>query len=183
MLEQLGAPCIWTVPGTLAELAWSLGVAGVEVPLGRVGGFRLPAATRQTRRTERASRFEFPSLMTSLSADLAIQVLDSGAVPECDCQCPSCQRSSSTRERVARADDHDLWTWTQLRDELGALDAVQRVERYRFRLKAAGKQLSAARKPIPALRSLRHLALAEQAVGIVLREGILDTQRRLRRAG
>lgn len=183
MLEQLGPPCVWTLPGTLVELAWSLGVAGVEVPLGRVGGFRLPAATRQTRRTERASRFELPSLMASVSAEVATLALDSDVFPESACRCPSCQRASSTLERVAHADEHNLWAWTQLRDELAPLDAGQRIERYRFRLKAAAKQLSAARKPIPALRSLRHVALADHAFGIVLREGILDTRRRLRRAG
>lgn len=183
MLQQLGAPCVWTVPGVLAELAWSLGVAGVEVSLGRAGGFRLPVSTRQIRRTDPDSRLEFPSLMTSLNADLAAQAVDSGALPESDCPCPPCQRASSTRERLAHADEHNLWAWTQLRDDLAALDADQRLERYRFRLKSAAKQLTAARKAVPALRSLRHIAIAHATVETVLRERILDTPRRLRRAG
>jgi hypothetical protein len=182
MLEELGAPCIWALPTTLAELAWSLGVAGVEIPLGRVGGFRLPSAVRQIRRTDRASRFEFPSLMTSLSADLAAEALESGLLPESACGCPSCKRASSIVERLTNADQHNLWTWIQLRESLAALDLGQRVEHYRFRLKAATKQLVAARKPVPPLRSLRHIALAERTVAVVLEEGVLDTARRLRRA-
>ncbi|MGA2455424.1 MAG: hypothetical protein ABSG93_18100 [Solirubrobacteraceae bacterium] len=182
MLEQLGAPCVWTAPGTLAELAWSIGIAGVEIPLGRAGGFRIPAATRQIRRVDHASRFEFPSLMTSLSADLAAQVLASEALPESACECPSCRNASDVPGRLAHADEHNLWAWIQLRDDLGQLDAGQRVERYRFRLKAAAKELAAARKAAPTLRSLRHIQLTEQTLAVVLEEGILDTPRRLRRA-
>jgi CheY-like chemotaxis protein len=182
LLEQLGAPCVWSLPGTLAELMWSMGVAGVEIPLGRTGGFRVPAATRPIRRIDHASRFEFPSIMTSLSADLAEQVLDSGTLPESSCACLSCQRSSSTRDRLEHADDHNLCVWIALRDTLGSLDADQRVERYRFRLRAATEQLAAARKVAPKLRSLRHLALAEQTLSLVIEEGLLDTPRRLRRA-
>ncbi|MGO9761297.1 MAG: serine/threonine-protein kinase [Solirubrobacteraceae bacterium] len=182
MLEQLGAPCVWTAPGTLAELAWSIGIAGVEIPLGRAGGFRIPAATRQIRRVDHASRFEFPSLMTSLSADLASQVLASEALPESACECPSCRNASDVPGRLAHADEHNLWAWIQLRDDLGQLDAGQRVERYRFRLKAAAKELAAARKAAPTLRSLRHIQLTEQTLAVVLEEGILDTPRRLRRA-
>jgi hypothetical protein len=182
MLEQLGAPCVWALPGTFAELAWSVGVAGVEVALGRVGGLRLPAATRQIRRFDSAPRFEFPSMMASLSAGLAERVLESEALPESRCRCPSCQQSSSVADRLAHADEHNLWTWIQLRDALGQLDVGQRVARYRFRLKAAGDQLTAARRSIPELRSLRHIKLAEQALAVVFREGILDTPRRLRRA-
>ena len=182
MLEQLGAPCVWTLTGTLAEFAWSMGIAGVEVPLGRAGGFRLPSASRQIRRTDRASRFEFPSLMTSLSADLATRVLESGVFPECSCECPSCRRASSTAERLAHAEEHNLWVWIGLRNALGGLDAKQRVERYRSRLDDAAKQLATARKPVPELRSLRHIALANQTLTVVFEEGILDTPRRLRRA-
>ena len=183
MLQQLGAGCVWTLPGTLAELAWSLGVSGVDVPLGRVGGFRLPVSTRRVRRTDHASRFEFASVMTSLSAEHAAQALDDDALPESDCPCPSCQRAAGTAERLAHADEHNLWIWTTLRDDLASLDAQARLERYRFRLRSAAKQLTVARKALPALRSLRHVALAEQTVATVLREGILDTPARLRRAG
>jgi Protein kinase domain len=182
MLEELGAPCIWALPTTLAELAWSMGVAGVEIPLGRIGGFRLPSATRQIRRTDRAARFEFPSLMTSLNADLAAEALESDLFPECSCECPSCKRASSIAERLAHADEHNLWAWIELRESLAPLDVGQRVERYRFRLKAVAKQLATARKPVAGLRSLRHTALTERTLAVVLEDGILDTSRRLRRA-
>jgi hypothetical protein len=182
MLEELGAPCIWALPSTLAELAWSMGVAGVEIPLGRIGGFRLPSATRQIRRTDRASRFEFPSLMTSLNAELAAEALESDLFPECSCECPSCKRASSIAERLAHADEHNLCMWVELRESLAPLDVAQRVERYRVRLEAATKQIAAARKPVAGLRSLRHTALAGRTVAVVLEEGILDTSQRLRRA-
>ena len=120
--------------------------------------------------------------MTSLSADVAARALDSDALPECECECPSCQRSSNIGERVAHADEHHLWAWIALRDTLGPLDSDQRVERYRFRLKAAAKELAAVRKAFPELRSLRHVAPADQTLAVVLEEGILDTRRRLRRA-
>jgi hypothetical protein len=102
--------------------------------------------------------------MTSVGADVAASILDSEALPECACDCPSCQRSSSIREGLARADEHNLWAWIQLRDSLGPLDMGQRVERYRFRLEAAARQLAAARRSIPDLRSLRHIALADRTV-------------------
>lgn len=182
-LQQLGAPAVWTLPGTLAELAWSLGVAGVEVPLGRAGGFRLPVSARHARQTGRAPRFEFASLMTSLSADVAELALDGGTLPERACPCPSCQRASTTAEQVASADEHNLWHWLRIRDELAALDASQRVDRYRFRLQGAVRHLAVARKPVPELRSLRHLTHCQQVLDVVLRERILDTPARLRRAG
>jgi hypothetical protein len=182
MLQQLGAPCLWTLPGTLAELAWSLGVGGVEVPLGRAGGFRLPTSTRQTRQTDHAPRFEFRSVMTSLSAQDAAQALKEGVFAESDCDCPSCRRASSIEERLAFADEHNLWTWVCLRSDLAGLDADARVERYQMRLPRAAEQLKAARRSLPALRSLRHIALAQQTLDVVLREGILDTPRRLRRS-
>ena len=182
LLEQLGAPCVWSLPGTLGEMMWSMGVAGVEIPLGRSGGFRVPASTKQVRRAPHASRFEFPSLMTSLAVDLAAQALSNASLPEHACNCHSCGRSTSVEERLAHADEHNLSVWMQLRDDLAPLDTGQRIERYRFRLKEAAKQLSMARKSIPALRSLRHLAAANQTLSIVLDEGILDTSSRLRRA-
>jgi hypothetical protein len=182
MMQQLGARCIWALPGTLAELAWSLGVGGVEVPLGRVGGFRLPVSTRHVHQSDQAPRFEFMSVMTSMSADLSARALDDGVLPESDCACPSCRRASDTAERLAHADEHNLWVWTSLRDDLAALDTNARIERYRLRLRTAADELKAARKTLPALRSLRHIALAQQTVDVVLRDGILDTARRLRRA-
>jgi hypothetical protein len=80
------------------------------------------------------------------------------------------------------ADEHNLWAWIELRESLAPLDVGQRVERYRVRLEDATKQIAAARKPVAGLRSLRHTALAERTVAVVLEDGILDTSRRLRRA-
>jgi len=182
MLEHLGAPCVWTLPGAVAELAWSMGVAGVEIPLGRAGGFRVPSPARQIRRIDRAPRFEFPSIMTSLNADQAVLALESGELPECSCCCPSCEGARDARGALEHADEHNLWVWLELRDALGPLDIGQRIERYRFRIEAAARQLAAVRKPVPQLRALRHVTLAEQTISLILEHGMLDTPRRLRRA-
>jgi Protein kinase domain len=182
LLQHIGVPCLWTLPGTLAEFAWSCGVIGVEVTLGRNGGFRVPAAARQIRRFDQQPRFELPSLMTSVGANLGEKALISGSLPECECPCPSCQRSSSVDERLAQANQHNLWCWMELHRELAQLDASQRLERYRFRLQAAQEQLKVARKAVPELRSLRNLQLSDRALALVLRERMLDTGRRLRRA-
>lgn len=183
MIQHLGAPCVWTLPGTIAEFAWSLGVAGVEVTLGRVGAFRLPVSGQVIRNADRAPRFEFPSIMTSLSAGHAADALATGVLAECDCPCPSCAVAASVAERLLNADAHNLWVWSSLRDELARLDDTQRVERYRFRLTEAGETLRDARRATAALRSLRHLQLARQTLTLVLAERVLDTPARLRRAG
>lgn len=81
------------------------------------------------------------------------------------------------------ADEHNLWQWLRLRDELAALDAGQRVDQYRLRLQGAVKHLAVARKPVLKLRSLRHLTRCQQVLEVVLSERILDTPGRLRRAG
>jgi eukaryotic-like serine/threonine-protein kinase len=182
LLQHVGVPCLWTLPGTLAELAWSCGISGVEITLGRGGDFRVPATTRQIRRFDQRPRFEFPSLMASLSADLAKKVLVSDSLPECECTCPSCRRGASVDERLAQANSHNLWCWMELRRKLAQLDATQRLERYRFRLQASREHLTAARRTLPELRSLRHLQLSEQTLTLITRERTLDTGRRLRRA-
>jgi Protein kinase domain len=182
MLQQLGAPCIWTLPGQLAELAWSLGIAGAELPLGRAGGFRLPATGQTFRRVDRAPRFEFSSIMTSLPAALAGKLLDSGLLPESDCRCVSCRAASSTEERLAAADAHNLSHWFALRDSLTALSADARVERYEGRLLDAADHLRKVRAVDTSMRSLRHVAHARRAFDVVLGEGILKTEDRLRRS-
>lgn len=155
MLQELGAPCTWSLPGPLAELAWSLGVAGVEIPLGRRGGFALPSAVRQVRRRPAAARFELPSLLTSLDIDTARALLSHDAVPEADCPCPTCVAATTSEERVAHADSHNLWTWLMRRDALRALDAAGRVERYETRLRDATTPLRDAGTLLPRLRWLR----------------------------
>jgi serine/threonine protein kinase len=182
MLQQLGAPCLWILGSELAELAWSLGIAGVEVALGRAGGFRLPSSYRRFRGLDPAPRFVFPSIMTSLPASLAAVVLDSGLLPESDCACIACAPASSTAERLARADTHNLSAWLDLRDTLAALSAERRLERFQQRLAAGAANLKAVRGLDPRLRSLRHVTYARRTFELVLAEGILRTGDRLRRS-
>jgi hypothetical protein len=78
----------------------------------------VPAAARHVRRFDPRARFEMPSLMTSVRAELAEKVLASGVLPECDCRCPSCRRSASITDRLAHADEHNLACWMDLREEI-----------------------------------------------------------------
>lgn len=183
MLQELGGPCIWTVPGWLAELAWSLGVAGVEVPLGRVGGFRLPSGARHVRRKPPPRRFEFPSLLGSFDVEITAELLARSVLPESDCPCPSCGAASTPAEAVAHADDHNMWVWSSLRAEIGRLDIDARVARYRAKLDEATRLLAPAGKVAPAVRWRRNdIKRLRNALEVVIEEEMLATPMPLRRA-
>jgi serine/threonine protein kinase len=181
-LQHTGRPAFWIVPDVLAEMAWSMGVAGAEVQLGRVGGFRLTTATRGLSRADARPRFEFPSVMASLPPSAAVVALQSGVLPESNCLCPSCRSAKGPTEQIARADEHNAWAWIALRDELAVLTAEQRLERFPSRVADAKSSLSALRRAMPEARSLRHLALLSQVIDVVREERVLETANRLRRA-
>ena len=132
LLQEQGVPAIAALPGPLVELAWSVGIGGAEVKLGRVGG-----TAGETLRTPppgaRPPRFEFPSIFASLEPDDAAAMLAAGLLPESECDCPSCAFAADPTARVAGADDHDLACWLQLRDTLASLRVEERVERLRVR--------------------------------------------------
>ena len=100
--------------------------------------------------------------MTSLPAALAGKLLDSGLLPESDCRCVSCRAASSTEERLAAADAHDLSHWLALRDTLALLSADARLERYGERLLDAADYLRAVRALDTSMCSLRHVSHARQ---------------------
>jgi len=96
--------------------------------------------------------------------------------------CVSCRAASSTEERLAAADAHNLSHWLALRDTLTALSAEARVERYEGRLLDAAGHLRTVRAIDKSMRSLRHIAHARRTFDVVLYEGILKTADRLRRS-
>ena len=144
LLQEQGVPVIAALPGPLVELAWSIGIGGAEVKLGRVGG-----TAGETLRTPppgaRPPRFEFPSIFASLEPDDAAALLAAGLLPESECDCPSCAFAADSTARVAAADDHDLACWLRLRDTLVALGVEERVERLRVRLGEAQELVAGTR--------------------------------------
>jgi hypothetical protein len=153
LLQERGVPAIAVLPGPLVELAWSVGVAGAEVKLGRVGGVGA-ATVRTPTRGWQPPRFEFTSIFDSLDPDDAAALLKCGLLPESDCRCPSCRLAETPASRVAGADGHNLSCWLALRGELGELDVADRIERLRDRFAEAQQLLAGARKALPGNRRL-----------------------------
>ncbi len=163
LLQEQGVPAIAALPGPLVELAWSVGIGGAEVKLGRVGG-----TAGETLRTPppgaRPPRFEFPSIFASLEPDDAAALLAAELLPESECECPSCAFAADPTARVAAADDHDLSCWLQLRDTLAPLRVDERAERLRVRFGEAQELVAGARGALKdsrrrnLQRTLRNLA-------------------------
>lgn len=153
LVQEQGVPAIASLPGPLVELAWSIGVAGAEVKLGRVGGVS-GATVRTPTFGQQPARFDFTSIFASLSPTDAMALLARGLLPESDCECPSCRLAGEPSARVTGADNHDLCRWLVLRDELAGLDIAQRTERLRDRFIEAEELLKAARKALPGRRFL-----------------------------
>jgi hypothetical protein len=151
LLQEQGVPAIAVLPGPLVELAWSVGIAGAEVKLGRVGG-AAAATVRTPTQGWRRPRFEFPSVFASFDPDDAVELLGCGALPESDCGCSSCRLADTPASRVADADGHNLSSWLALRGELGGLPVGDRVERLREKLAEAQQLLAAARRVLPRKR-------------------------------
>jgi len=182
MMQERGVGTIASLPGPLVELAWSVGVAGAEVKLGRVGGAH-GATVRTPTRSDQSPRFDFGSIFTSLPAEQAIEILDGGVLPESECQCPSCQLAQTPRERVASADDHDLAGWLALREALGVLSVEQRVERLKGRFAEAEGLLAAARKVAPKNRfSARTVRTLSKTLELLNEGGALAAMGKLRRS-
>jgi len=184
LLQERGVPAFAALPGSLVELAWSVGIAGVEVKLGRVGGTGADTVRTPTNAAQ-PPRFEFPSIFAALPPDEAILLLAGQVLPESECNCPSCRIAGTPAARVAAAEPHDLRTWLKLRDELIGLDIAQRVERLRVRLSDAEAHLGAARRAMPQSnrfnsRAVRGLA---ETLDLLEKSGALAPVGVLRRTG
>jgi hypothetical protein len=169
LLQEQGVPAIGVLPGPLVELAWSVGIAGAEVKLGRVGGAGA-ATVRTPTHGRQPPRFEFTSIFDSLDPDDAEALLKCGLLPESDCRCPSCRLAETPASRVAGADNHDLSCRLALRAELGELEVGDRVERLRDRFAEAESLLAAARRARPgnrrfSARGVRNLAATLDLLG------------------
>jgi hypothetical protein len=181
ILQRLGAPVIGRLPDFLAELAWSSGVAGVELALGRIGEFQAPYPAARWGRRE-PPRIWLPSIMTSLPAELAVKALAYEALAETSCPCPSCQAAEDPAQVVQRANRHNLYSWQELCSQLSELDHQARQKRYWGRLPEATENLRQLRRALPEARNLRHLVLLEEVFTHLDEQGFFGDTRWSRRA-
>lgn len=157
LLQERGIRVIASLPGPLVELAWSIGVAGVEVKLGRVGGAH-PPSTRARMNADHRSRFELHSVFSSFVPEDAVTLLERDVLPESSCGCPTCRLGGTYADRVANADSHDIFAWRYLQRELSGLAIPERLERLELRLAEAERLLTETRGTLPKRRgSKRHL--------------------------
>jgi hypothetical protein len=151
LLQERGIPVIAAVPGSLVELAWSIGIAGVEVKLGRQGTVHR-TGNRAPIRADTSPRFEFPSIFDSMPNRETLELLDHGLLPESQCDCPSCRLAVSLSARADAACDHSLSMFLNLRQALLGLDVEQRVERLVGRFDEAEAHLKEVRAVLKSQR-------------------------------
>ena len=131
---------IAVLPGPLVAFAWSIGVAGVEVKLGRVGGAHAPTS-RALMNADNRSRFELLSVFSSFVPEDAVALLEREVPTESGCGCPTCRLGGTYVDRVADADSHAVFAWRSLQRELSALTVPERLERLEGRLGEADRLL------------------------------------------
>lgn len=151
LLQERGVPVIAALPGSLVELAWSIGIAGVEIKLGRQGTVAR-TGNRAPIRIDTSPRFEFPSIFDSMPNRETLELLDHGLLPESQCDCPSCQLAKSLSARADAACDHSLAMFLSLRSTLSGLDVDQRIERLVGRFDDAEIHLKDARRILKSQR-------------------------------
>jgi hypothetical protein len=178
MPQDLGLPTIGRLPSSLCELAWTVGLAGVEATPGRVGGHSAPG---RAPRGPSAPRFYFDSLMTSLRADLAARVLAAEVLPESSCECRTCQAADTYDEQALLGHGHDLGALLGRRDRLG-LAVPARVERLHGRLDDVVENLTELRKLVPEAKNLRHVKSIRTALELIEAKSLLEPGQLLRRA-
>lgn len=178
MLQQTGAPVLWRAPSHLAELAWSVGIAGVELHLGGTGSF----AFRNTLDVTRAGkvRIAMPSLLTSVRIDDGLTLIAAGVVPEADCRCTGCARGLDSDSQAPL--EHNLHCWLERQTKVGQIPLLRRLDELTRRIKRAELLLARAREVAPRLKSERHLSLLADAIGLIQHYGVLDTASRVREA-
>lgn len=164
LLQEQGVPAIAALPGPLVELAWSVGIGGAEVKLGRVGG-TAGATLRAPAQGYRPPRFELPSIFASVEPGEAAVLLARELVPESQCLCPSCSFAGAPDACVRSADDHNLSCWLALREELSTLCVTERVDRLRARFSDAQGLVGGTRGALPDNRRRYQARVLRNLVG------------------
>jgi hypothetical protein len=182
LMQERGVPAIASLPGHLVELAWSIGVAGAEVKLGRVGGAHAPR-TKPMPNADRRPRFEFPSIFGSFAPEDAVALLELEVLPESRCSCATCQLGGTLSDRIGAADSHDLTVWGDLQRELTGMEIADRVERLRERFAEAETLLGEARGTLPKGRgSKRHITKLRETLELLSGRGVLEPFGKLKRS-
>jgi hypothetical protein len=108
-LQTVGGAVILARPGDLRHIAMAAGARGVEIGLGRLLRFSAPDYLRGASGPGPIPvRFEFPSLVASLSGAATEIALEGGRLPECGCSCPTCSKHASIVDRVRHAPEHNM---------------------------------------------------------------------------
>jgi hypothetical protein len=169
LMQERGVPVIAALPGSLVELAWSVGIAGVEIKLGRQGSVS-KATNRSPIQGDTSPRFEFLSIFDSMPKKETLELLDHGLLPESQCDCSSCQLAGSLSARAEAACDHSLAMFLGLRKTLTPLDVPQRVERIVGRFDEAEAHLKDVRGALHSQRfassSVRNLRRALESLRV-----------------
>jgi serine/threonine protein kinase len=182
--EQLGVEVIIGRAGALRHVFLACGVAGVEVGLGRLVGFRRSDFVgSQGGRGHAPAQWDTPSLLCWLSRDKARAVLESGEIPESTCSCRTCRGgAASLGERLDAAAEHNASMLYRDRLELAGMPVADRIDRLRSnidRAQALGRRLRA-RKLLTA-GDLEHLTVWTRTLDEVAESGLLRRGRAARR--
>jgi hypothetical protein len=182
--EQLGAPVVIGRAGSLRHVFLACGVAGAEVGLGRLVGFRRSDFIgSQGGRGYAPAQWEAPSLLCSLSREKARAVLDSGEVPESTCPCRTCRGGNAALDdRLNATAEHNAAILRMDRLELAGKPVADRIDRLRAnieRARALGRRLRA--RKLLTLTDLEHLNIWSQTLDEIAASGLLRSGHAARR--
>lgn len=133
--DWLKVPAIIRLPCELAEIAWAVGIAGVEIAVGKAGNISIPKI--QHGHKTPAPRFEFGTYMTSFEEERALKLLGMPGVPEATCQCEPCKSRGHGTNLKEFGPGHSIHRWVSLCEEQSRLDIRQRRLEFHSRLEQA----------------------------------------------
>lgn len=178
LLQERGAPAVLARATSLRRVAFALGL-GVEIGLGRYDGFRYSDMRDGGGAGHSPPYFEIPELLRSLPPDVALKVLHSGVLP--NCECVSCARAASPEEQVAAAGAHNAATAMSERDALALTSPTERVAELREQIAGAVAVEARLRQRGALQHTLPHLRLWPKILDQAEQMGLLDEARLARR--
>lgn len=137
LLQAAVGPVLLGRALALRDLAWALGVAGVEGGLGRLDGLRLLDYLGAGGGGHSPPRFEFPSLLCALPRPVAALVLASGLVPESTCECVGCRDAGTVQERLDRTVVHNAASAFAEPPRLAGRSVLERIDTLTSRIDGA----------------------------------------------
>jgi hypothetical protein len=178
LLQERGAPAVLARATSLRRLAFALGI-GVEIGLGRYDGFRYSDMRDGGGAGHSPPYFEIPELLCSLPPDVALRVLRSGVLPECNCV--SCARLGSPEEQIAAAAAHNAAVAMAERDALALTTPIERVAELREQIAGAVGVEARLRQRRALEGRLPHLRLWPKVLDQAEQMGLLGEARLARR--